>query len=276
MALAACDTQPATNITEHGATLNAKGACTQGAYGSWWYDVRVNGTWYQSGPIHQYSCAQNTGDVAFLPERTSFLLKPGTTYAYRLTTYTGNNGQYQHWDANGTNEGTAYDTFTTLVEPEYDVETFEVYDVPDDPSDTAVASTPGCRSREMKNARSKEVGVRRDKRWTVTLRTRWRFCKNTGQVVKMWPALESSCVVHEIGKADGWRCVNPNGQKIRAYSLGGNPEHVIWTYSWDLEARDPLRLIPYDSAHWCASNYASGSGETWKNGRCDLVGWGQS
>ena len=271
LVLAACDTQPATDVTESAATLNAKGACTAGVAGTWEYQLRpVNSNvgWQRVGPPHDFSCGQNTGEVALTAERAKYLA-PGTLYAFRVVSRL-NNGTVQAWDANGTNGGTAYDTFTTgtVIETAESPPAYE----PTDPDDDPVASAAGCRRKEIKNPRVGWSWPSHIKLWTLTLRTRWRYCN--GQVTRMWPAVPE-CDITSAGVAAGYKC--EESQKIRAISLGGDPEHVVWTHAWQVVGRDPIFHVPFYSKRWCASTYASGSNKPdnhYRNGRCDLVPWG--
>lgn len=111
MILAACDTQPATDVSYQAATLNAKGACIAGTSGHWWYQIRpVGGTFYDVGPAHSYGCGSNTGEVNLTAERVNGL-QPDTTYQFRIRS-TVNGGNYTY-DANGAQGGTSFDSFRT-------------------------------------------------------------------------------------------------------------------------------------------------------------------
>jgi hypothetical protein len=111
MVLAACDTQPATNVTAMTATLNGKGACAQGTSGNWWYQLRpAGGTFRDVGPAHAYACTANTGEFAFEPFTVDGL-KPNTTYQFRLRATV--NGTSYTFDAAGTKNGTSFDSFRT-------------------------------------------------------------------------------------------------------------------------------------------------------------------
>ncbi len=84
MLLAACDTQPATDVTS-AATLNGKGACTQGASGTWEYQVKVDDPWsgyaVSVGPRTSSDC----GTPARSPSRRSRALPlPQRRYVFRL------------------------------------------------------------------------------------------------------------------------------------------------------------------------------------------------
>jgi hypothetical protein len=113
MGLAACDTQPATNVSYQSATLNAKGACTGGTSGQWWFQVRDvsrGGGWYDATGRNGYSCSQNTGEVNFQPQGVGGL-NPGTLYYFRLAVTV--NGEFMWFDRDGAKNGGSYDSFRT-------------------------------------------------------------------------------------------------------------------------------------------------------------------
>lgn len=120
MVLAACDTQPATDVTSNAATLNAKGFCGDGSYGGTnQYQIRnslTNGGFFDVGPRYRFDCRGATGEVALNSYRVGGLA-PGNAYQFRLVSRL-DNGAVQTWDANGTNGGTAYDGFWTYYTPE--------------------------------------------------------------------------------------------------------------------------------------------------------------
>jgi uncharacterized lipoprotein len=76
MALAACDTQPATNVTSDGATLNAKGACTAGTSGTWHYEVmrtdQIPLYWQRVGPSTALAARRT-------PAKSHFCRRPSGT-----------------------------------------------------------------------------------------------------------------------------------------------------------------------------------------------------
>jgi hypothetical protein len=268
MALAACDTQPATNVTSDGATLNAKGACTAGASGTWHYEVmrtdQIPLYWQRVGPKHSFSCASNTGEVAFLSETVRYLA-PNNRYPFRLVSQLSD-GSVQYWDSNGDNGGTNYDAFTTgpILEEEGTVTDREVGA---DGTDASAAAN-GCRRKEFKNERVGKSWPTKTHLWTLVLRTRREYCPGTGQVTKMYAAVPE-CNMTSAGGAAGYRCTEST--KVRANSLGGNPEHVVWTWRWVVKGIDPIFGKTFYTKTWCASNFASGSGAIATNGRCDLV-----
>lgn len=272
MFLAACDTQPATDVTESAATLNAKGACFAGTSGTWEYQLRPTGTnlgWSQVGPRQVFSCPQNTGEVALTSQRANYLI-PDMPYAVRLVSRL-DDGTVQTWDADGTNGGVNYDTFRTGVVVETELPETVEYVSPDadDPAASA-SSAAGCRTKELKNPRLLESWPLKVDLVKYTLRVRWSYCAN-GQIVKMYPAVHE-CAPTSAGSIAGYDCASV--QKIRAYSLGGNPEHAVYSYSWVIKGKDPVKAITFFSKTVCASSYVSGSGAHYRNGRCDLVPWG--
>lgn len=113
MALAACDTQPATDVTQGAATLNAKGACFAGTTGNWWYQLRnvSRGQGFSDvSPGYSYSCAATTGEVALTSYRVGNLV-PGDLYQFRIRATT--NGTSYTYDSNGAQGGGNYDSFRT-------------------------------------------------------------------------------------------------------------------------------------------------------------------
>jgi hypothetical protein len=114
-ALAGCDTQPPTDVTDSAATLNGKGACSAGISGTWWYQLRntsAGGGFGDVGPGHTFGCASNTGEVALESYRVGGL-RASTVYHFRIRSQL-TNGQTLYFDGNGTNGGGAYDGFLTL------------------------------------------------------------------------------------------------------------------------------------------------------------------
>jgi hypothetical protein len=271
IALAACDTEPATDVTSVAATLNGKGSCSPGLAGNWAYQIRKAGSsnWDYVGGWHSYDCGGGTtGEAALQAERAHYLT-PGATYQYRIINV-GNNGSQQLFDSAGTSGGTNYDTFTT---PQTIVE-----DLPVEERDVTVeefgseanAAAAGCRAKEINNPRVYKVGILiKEVVVNFNLRTRWQYCH--GQVTKMYPAT-TDCAPTKGGAFEGYGCYNKT--KVRAYSLGGDPEHAVYTYSYLIQGKDPIHAITFDSKTVCMSNYVSGSGAHYRNGRCDLVPWG--
>lgn len=115
MVVAGCDTQVATNVTTTSATLNAGGSCTGVYSGSWIYQIRKAGTgeggWQTKGPWRPFNCTGNSS-YTNLESQNVTGLQEGTQYEFRVVSLV--NGQYRHYDANGTENGTAYDSFFTL------------------------------------------------------------------------------------------------------------------------------------------------------------------
>jgi len=269
MALAACDTQPATDVTTNAATLNAKGKCDfAGIRGTNQYQLRDHtggGSFLDVGPRFAFNCTRATGEVALNQHRVTGLL-PGHMYQFRLVTR-HHDGTVHIWDANGTNEGGAYDTFTTDSIVAVDRHPAEQYVSSPDGSATAA----GCRNKEIKNVREGRALLIGIHLFSIELRTRWRYCSN-GQITQMWPA-SAECWVTSAGAFAGYRCLNPTGHKIRAVSNGGNPEHAVYTYSFQIEAEAPRTGFKPFSARWCATNQISGSGAHRRHGSCEVQSW---
>jgi hypothetical protein len=162
MLLSACDTQPATNVGGTSATLNAKGACTAGTSGQWWFqlrDVTRGGGWYDATARVGYSCSQNSGEVNFQPQGVGGL-DMDTLYQFRLATTV--NGSFYWWDANGQQNGTNYDSFRTKFVSGRETQT-------PDPGDTVEPCTPdspddACSSAD--NIRRKKNPLRNRFVWT--------------------------------------------------------------------------------------------------------------
>ena len=79
-------TQPATNITTDGATLNGMMRCWVSQLQSavyWRYEVKINGTWTQVGPERFRYCARQDSIITLEGQPVSGL-GPGT-YEYRIT-----------------------------------------------------------------------------------------------------------------------------------------------------------------------------------------------
>jgi hypothetical protein len=267
LALAGCDTQPASEVTTSAATLNAKGKCDgAGPRGSNQYQLRDysgGGSFYNVGPRFEFNCTGPSGETA-LPRHRVQGLKPGNTYQFRLVTRL-NDGQVFIWDANGTNGGGAYDAFTTEGIVAVDDHPAEEYVSPPDGSATAA----GCKNKEIKNVRRGRSWPLGTHLWTVELRTRWRYCSD-GYITKMWPA-SAQCWISSAGALVGYRCVDPEGVKIRAVSTGGNPEHGVYTYSFRIEG--VFQIYKFFSERWCTTNQISGSGAHRRHGSCEIKPW---
>ena len=126
LVLAGCtqgETEPATNVTAIGATLEAKGSCEQGDYGQWWFEYRPgsSGTWEAAGPHRNYGplgssfeCPDPNVEVSQVVNG----LSPRTSHQFRLcgTNPTGWGHTAEECadsDGNLTNDPPSYDTFTT-------------------------------------------------------------------------------------------------------------------------------------------------------------------
>jgi hypothetical protein len=273
LVLGACETDPATNVTQTEATLNAKGKCYKGLNGWSRFQLRdatAGGSFFGVGDRYTYNCGSDTGYVQFDGRRIGGL-SPGRGYEFRLRTEL-NNGQQFWTDSVGTQGGTNYDSFITQVETVVasDEHPAEQY-LSAAPDGEAIAS--GCKVKEIKNIRKAHsvVGIHL---WTIELRTAWKYCSG-GMITKMYPAY-ASCQTTAAGASLGWACLDRDGVKVRAISQGGNPEHAVYTYSFRLERSTIFKgvRIVLASTKWCASNYVSGSGAHYRNGRCDIVPWG--
>lgn len=116
------ETEPATNVASTSATLNAEGRCDFDAAGTWWWEGRQgSGAFQQVSAVFPFDCPPdqdpNTegyqwgqGPVALSHNWTG--LSPSTSYQYRLCA-DPDIGDPGCVDANGTINGTAYDSFTT-------------------------------------------------------------------------------------------------------------------------------------------------------------------
>jgi hypothetical protein len=264
MALAACDTQPATEVSSDGALLNARGACTQGQTATWWYEVMrtdfVPLEWQRVGPKHSYSCASNTGEVAIQSERVKYL-SPNNRYPFRLVSQLPD-GTVLRFDSNGTNGGMDYDAFWTtdvIVEESSSEATTDVVA-------TAAANT-SCSTKHKTNRREGKSTLFRELLWVVELRSNWRRC-NDGTI--RWATANSDC----WGEAIGYSCkVGNDGKLVNNYSTGGNPEHWVHTGRYQITGADPITGFVFLKRSWCATNQLSASGATRLHGRCDPQPW---
>jgi hypothetical protein len=266
MVLAACDTQPATNITHQGATLNGKGACNAGVRGTYEYQIRPAGssTWTRVGPRHSFDCSANTGEQALIQERAEWL-PPSSTYAYRLVSRLSN-GTVQTWDSNGTEGGTVFDTFTThsIIETEVDIPLESLPNSPLDPGDTT-ATAAGCSTKRLTNRREGKSSILKELLWVAELRSIWRRCSN-GKIVRT--SMRWDC----WGEATAWHC-RPGKEAVWNYSSGGNPEHHVHTADFFITGKDPIKDVEFSKRRWCATNQLSATTAYRKHGRCDAQPW---
>ena len=238
MALAACDTQPATNVTSDGATLNAKGACTAGTSGTWHYEVmrtdQIPLYWQRVGPKHSFSCASNTGEVAFQSETVGYLA-PNNRYPFRLVSQLSD-GSVQYWDSNGDNGGTNYDAFTTgpILEEEGTVTDREVGA---DGTDASAAAN-GCRRKRVQERARREVVADQDAPLDPGVADAPGILPPAPAKSRRCTQPSPECNMTSAGGAAGYRCTEST--KVRANSLGGNPEHVVWTWRWVVKGIDPI------------------------------------
>src|SRR5262249_11714150 len=114
--IAGCQTDPATDVGPNEATLGGTAACPgAGANGYVWFQVRpAGGAFTDATPRRRFECSAQTADVA-IPD-VARGLAPGTTYDFRMAVLF-DNGNFSTWDSAGTQEGTAFDHFTTRREP---------------------------------------------------------------------------------------------------------------------------------------------------------------
>lgn len=122
--LVACDTDPATDVGYHTATLQADARCQDGTFTfQVQHQLRVQGsgdTWQPYGPQYTISCNNEAGVTKNVPATAVSGLTDDTTYEDRLwagtSTYTDG-----YYDSAGTKNGTVYDSFTTLRLPDVEI-----------------------------------------------------------------------------------------------------------------------------------------------------------
>lgn len=89
LALAACNTTPATHVTSTSAQLNGQGGCIAGLHAYWWYEYRtadpfsVYGPWQQTSR-HRADCAASSTADAVIASNTVYGLTPDKDYQYRI------------------------------------------------------------------------------------------------------------------------------------------------------------------------------------------------
>lgn len=115
------ETDPATNVSPTGATLNGKGDCdANDGRIEWWYEIsREGGAFTRVGPRNVVESGCETDGKVMIPGLDVSGLTPSTQHRFRLAMDSADPDQDANgWvDANGTIGGTAYDSFTTLDEP---------------------------------------------------------------------------------------------------------------------------------------------------------------
>jgi hypothetical protein len=119
--LAACQTEPATNVTQSSATLNGRGNCENGLHLWWWYELRQEGGGWTTPPqqAQRLDCNQHTNEGA-IPSLGVSGLPSGTNFDFRIA-YQQDGQPVGVCDKNGgcAQKGTAqegnlaYDGFTT-------------------------------------------------------------------------------------------------------------------------------------------------------------------
>jgi len=122
MALAACQTEPATDVTYDAATLHAKGKC-EGSYTiNWWLEYRkVGASSWQQGPVRTHTCTgqQSGAEYPIADDRITGLADG--QHEFRLA-YWQQGGSPEWVDSTGTTGGTNYDTFATTAVPSMQAE----------------------------------------------------------------------------------------------------------------------------------------------------------
>jgi hypothetical protein len=272
LSLAACDTQPATNVTWDGATLNSKGACPgAGHRGTNQYQIRdvtrSTPAFKDVGARHRFDCTAKSGETALPSERVGGLM-PGRRYQYRLVTRL-DNGSVVTWDSKGTQNGTAWDAFTTPAEPVIE-EVTTTEEIDPAPSDDPVAA--GCPPpKRITNTRKGRSGIFGTHLWTIELRSRWRYCR--GRIIRL-EAPVKRCFITEAAGWLGYRCVIPDeNHQLENGCSGGNPEHCNQIFWWIIHAKIDSDSNPYVTRNWCAGNQMSGSGAYRMHGSCSIQPW---
>lgn len=99
LVLGACQTEPATNVTSTGATLNARGSCNTSYHLYWWYELRrfnsLDSTvtsWNPVGPSHRVDCTSNTAEQAIDSQNIGNLFQ-NTDYQFRVAYQQDGQGQ---------------------------------------------------------------------------------------------------------------------------------------------------------------------------------------
>jgi hypothetical protein len=203
MALAACDTQPATNVTESTATLNAKGACTAGTSGQWWFQVRnasLNGGWYDATARFGYSCSQNTSEVNFEP-KTIGGLSPGLLYQFRLATTV--NGEFMWFDSAGTKNGGSYDSFRTRDIAGREDQSSN----PPQENDCSSDGTTACASAAIGTYPNyKKIGLTNKMQWVFGNGTPAEFKIADARAIISWGYNVEKHTIRWIDKSSAWAC----------------------------------------------------------------------
>lgn len=127
LALAACDTEPAQNVSYTSADARARVGCVDTrdstpAYNAYWRIAyrKVSDSAWATRPWHQYNCADDTAPhyLAGSPFTEPLTgLAPGTEYEYRLDISVDGSTVYSWYDRDGAENGTTYERFTTTQVP---------------------------------------------------------------------------------------------------------------------------------------------------------------
>jgi hypothetical protein len=114
--LAACETEPATDVGFSIATLNGRGECHTTQRVVYWYEYREVGTTPWSQTQHRtVTCAGDTGDVRLPPEKV-LGLEQNTQYEYRVASKVGDGGT-EYRDSAGSALLGNWDRFATRQAP---------------------------------------------------------------------------------------------------------------------------------------------------------------
>lgn len=120
LVFAACDTDPATDVTYDSATLHGQFQCSDGVYdASAQFELRkAGGTFAPAGPSYPFHCENQPGAELNIPDTVVGDLDHDSHYEYRLAANDGHT-----YDSNGTQDGTVYDSFDTATFPTVGVRT---------------------------------------------------------------------------------------------------------------------------------------------------------
>jgi hypothetical protein len=116
LALAGCDTDPATSVDYDSAVLHGDFKCSTDTYEA---DVQFElsaegtGTWVRVGPLHHFVCNNEPNVDKPIPDTEITSLASEQAYLFRIVDAGG-----RWYDSNGEQYGTAYDGFTTDQAPQ--------------------------------------------------------------------------------------------------------------------------------------------------------------
>jgi hypothetical protein len=126
----------------------------------------------------------------------------------------------------------------------------------------------GANCKEIQNTRTRHSPLG-SHLWTIRVDVRW--CYRNGRVTKLYPATFHYCWPTSAGAFVGYRCNNPEGQKVRANCYGGSPEHCASTYGWHITGE--IRGYQFFSDFWCATSQVYGNGTHKRHGSCSPQAW---